>query len=157
MLFLFYISSIVLYLPVLPSPGDHVSRRSSPRPLRASLVSSSSTSSFRRALSSTRATLSVSPVAPSAEQAPHMVQPHNNQKSSAPDILPNQQLKNSPSLDPDGFSVVPVSQEDDPLDMQEVSKHSVFITGKRGHAHVPICSLSMCDSLKRCTCIFSTV
>lgn len=53
-----------------------------------------------------------------------MVQFHNDQKSSAPDFLQNQQLEKSLPLDPDAFSVVQDHQEDDPLDMQEVSKHS---------------------------------
>lgn len=57
-----------------------------------------------------------------------MAQSHNGQKLSAPDILQNQQLEMSLSLDHDGFSVVQDTQEDDPLDMQEVSKQSVFIT-----------------------------
>ncbi|XP_068577661.1 TOG array regulator of axonemal microtubules protein 1-like isoform X2 [Cebidichthys violaceus] len=85
--------------------GDHLSSRCSPRPLRASLVSSSSTSSFRRALSSTRATLSISPVVPPAEQ----VQSHNGQRSNAPGSPQNQQLERDPQ-----------TQEDDPLDMQEM-------------------------------------
>lgn len=102
--------------PFLPSSGDHLSSRCSPRPLRASLVSSSSTSSFRRALSSTRATLSISPVVPTAEQ----IQSHNGQGSKAPGSP--QQLERDLLLDPDGITAVQDSQEDDPLDMQEVSK-----------------------------------
>uniref|UniRef100_A0A3Q1HFT5 TOG domain-containing protein n=1 Tax=Anabas testudineus TaxID=64144 RepID=A0A3Q1HFT5_ANATE len=93
------------------SQGDHLSRRSSPRPLRASLVSSSSTSSFRRALSSTRATLPVSPVVPPAEQAPHMAQAHNVERSNAP-VSP----QNLQPLDPDGEDL----QGDVSLDMQEM-------------------------------------
>ncbi|XP_075963729.1 TOG array regulator of axonemal microtubules protein 1 isoform X1 [Anarhichas minor] len=96
--------------------GDHLSGRYSPRPLRASLVSSSSTSSFRRALSSTRATLSISPVVPPAEQ----VQSHNGQRCNAPGSPPNQQLERDLHLDPDGISVAQETQEDDPLDMQEM-------------------------------------
>ncbi|XP_041809648.1 TOG array regulator of axonemal microtubules protein 1 isoform X2 [Chelmon rostratus] len=94
--------------------GDHLSSRCSPRPLRASLVSSSSTSSFRRALSSTRATLSISPVVPTAEQ----IQSHNGQGSKAPGSP--QQLERDLLLDPDGITAVQDSQEDDPLDMQEM-------------------------------------
>lgn len=109
-------------LPVLPTLGDHFSSRCSPRPLRASLVSSSSTSSFRRALSSTRATLSISPVVPTAEQ----VQSHNGQRSNAPGSPQSQQLEKDLHLDPDSISAVQESPEDDPLDMQEVSKLSVF-------------------------------
>ncbi|KAK9533507.1 hypothetical protein VZT92_008619 [Zoarces viviparus] len=96
--------------------GDHLSSRHSPRPLRASLVSSSSTSSFRRALSSTRATLSISPVVPPAEQ----VQSHNGQRCNAPGSPPNQQLERDLHLDTDGISVAQETQEDDPLDMQEM-------------------------------------
>ncbi|XP_051247473.1 TOG array regulator of axonemal microtubules protein 1 isoform X2 [Dicentrarchus labrax] len=94
--------------------GDCLSSRCSPRPLRASLVSSSSTSSFRRALSSTRATLSISPVVPTAEQ----VQSHNDQRSNAPGSY--QQLERDLHLDPDSISAVQDPQEDDPLDMQEM-------------------------------------
>ncbi|XP_078031132.1 TOG array regulator of axonemal microtubules protein 1 isoform X1 [Epinephelus lanceolatus] len=96
--------------------GDQLSSRCSPRPLRASLVSSSSTSSFRRALSSTRATLSISPVVPTAEQ----VQSHNGQRSNAPGSPQNQQLERDLHLDPDGINVGRDPQEDDPLDMQEM-------------------------------------
>ncbi|XP_035466768.2 TOG array regulator of axonemal microtubules protein 1 isoform X2 [Scophthalmus maximus] len=97
--------------------GDHLSSISSPRPLRASLVTSSSTSSFRRALSSTRATtLSISPVVPPLEQA----QSHNGQRPHAPGSPQNQQLEKSLHLDPDGFRAVQDPQEDDPLDMQEM-------------------------------------
>lgn len=115
-----------IFLPVLPLQGDHLSRRSSPRPLRASLVSSSSTSSFRRALSSTRATLPVSPVVPPAEQAPHMAQAHNVERSSPQNLQP---------LDPDGEDL----QGDVSLDMQEVSTCFVFYYMTQlengGHAH----------------------
>ncbi|XP_040917294.1 TOG array regulator of axonemal microtubules protein 1 isoform X1 [Toxotes jaculatrix] len=96
--------------------GDQLSSRCSPRPIRASLVSSSSTSSFRRALSSTRATLSISPVVPPVEQA----QSHNGQRSNAPGSPQNQQLEKSLHLDPDSFSAVQDPLEDDPLDMQEM-------------------------------------
>ncbi|XP_054469760.1 TOG array regulator of axonemal microtubules protein 1 isoform X2 [Anoplopoma fimbria] len=98
--------------------GDHLSSRCSPRPLRASLVSSSSssTSSFRRALSSTRATLSISPVVPPAEQ----VQSHNGQRSNAPGSPQNQQLERDFHLYSDGINVAQETQEDDPLDMQEM-------------------------------------
>ncbi|AWP16681.1 putative protein FAM179B-like [Scophthalmus maximus] len=97
--------------------GDHLSSISSPRPLRASLVTSSSTSSFRRALSSTRATtLSISPVVPPLEQA----QSHKGQRPHAPGSPQNQQLEKSLHLDPDGFRAVQDPQEDDPLDMQEM-------------------------------------
>ncbi|XP_059209831.1 TOG array regulator of axonemal microtubules protein 1 isoform X2 [Centropristis striata] len=96
--------------------GDHLSSRCSPRPLRASLVSSSSTSSFRRALNSTRATLSISPVFPTAEQ----VQSHNGQRSNAPGSPQNQQLERDLHLDHDSISVAQDPHEDDPLDMQEM-------------------------------------
>ncbi|XP_076155819.1 TOG array regulator of axonemal microtubules protein 1 [Alosa pseudoharengus] len=50
--------------PWRDSTGEVLSSRCSPLPLRASLVSSSSTSSFRQALSSSRPVSSVSPVSP---------------------------------------------------------------------------------------------
>lgn len=105
-------------VPVLPLSGDHLPSGCSPWPLRASLVSSSSTSSFRRALSSTRATLSVSPVVPTADQ----VQFHNGHRFSAPSSPQSYQLEGNLHLDPDdGISVLQDPQEDDALDMQEVS------------------------------------
>ncbi|XP_034531485.1 TOG array regulator of axonemal microtubules protein 1 isoform X1 [Notolabrus celidotus] len=85
--------------------GDPASSRCSPWPLRASLVSSSSTSSFRRALTSPRATLSISPVVPTSEQI-----------SIAPGS-PQKELDYN--LDPDNSTALDV-QEDDPLDMQEM-------------------------------------
>ena len=91
------------------------SSRHSPRPLRASLVSSSSTSSFRRALSNTRATFSISPVVPPVEQA-HSHNGHGSNISGSPH---SQQ-------DPDSISAWQDLQADDPLDMQEVRK-SVLI------------------------------
>ncbi|KAG8013610.1 TOG array regulator of axonemal microtubules protein 1 [Nibea albiflora] len=102
--------------PAGTAKGDIVSSRCSPRPLRASLVSSSSTSSFRRALSSTRTTLSISPVVPTAEQ----FQSHNDLRSNAPGSPQNQVLEKDLNLDPDGINAVQDSQEDDPLDMQEM-------------------------------------
>ncbi|XP_056283048.1 TOG array regulator of axonemal microtubules protein 1 isoform X2 [Pseudoliparis swirei] len=96
--------------------GDHLSSRCSPRPLRASLVSSSSTSSFRRALSSTRASLSISPVVPPAEQ----VQSHHSQRSNASGSPQNQQRERDFHLDPDGIHMAQETQEDNPLDMQEM-------------------------------------
>ncbi|KAM7403929.1 hypothetical protein PAMA_004375 [Pampus argenteus] len=95
--------------------GD-LSSRCSPRPLRASLVSSSSTSSFRRALSSTRATFSISPVVPPAEQA----QSHNGQRSNAPGSPQNLQLERDLHSDPVSISTTRDPQEEDPLDMQEM-------------------------------------
>lgn len=89
---------------------DHLCSRSSPRPLRASLVNSSSALSFRRALSGTRAALSVSPVLPPTEQA----QSCNGQKSNAPSSPQN------PQLEPGSFSTLQDPEGDDPLDMQEM-------------------------------------
>ncbi|XP_043999603.1 TOG array regulator of axonemal microtubules protein 1 isoform X1 [Gambusia affinis] len=80
----------------------------SPRPLRASLVSSSSTSSFRRALSSTRATFTISPV---------QAHSHDDQRSNTP---ANQQPDSKLNLDFDNISPWQVPQEDEPLDMQEM-------------------------------------
>nr|XP_040054780.1 TOG array regulator of axonemal microtubules protein 1 isoform X2 [Gasterosteus aculeatus aculeatus] len=96
--------------------GDPPSGGCSPRPLRASLVSSSSTSSFRRALSSTRASLSLSPVVPPAEPA----QNHNGQRSNAAGSPRNQQPERDLHLDSGGIYVARETQENDPLDMQEM-------------------------------------
>ncbi|XP_028994743.1 TOG array regulator of axonemal microtubules protein 1 isoform X2 [Betta splendens] len=95
---------------------DHVSSKSSPRPPRASLVSSASTSSFRRALSSTRATFSISPVVPSADQEPCTAQ----SQSSALHRTQSPHLEKSLLLDPDGFNVAHDAQEEDVLDMEEM-------------------------------------
>ncbi|KAK2891645.1 TOG array regulator of axonemal microtubules protein 1 isoform X1 [Channa argus] len=102
------------------SKGDNLSSRSSPRPFRASLVSSPSTSSFRRALSSTRATLFIPPVVPPAEQASQTARSHDGQRSNAPDSPQNQKLEKGFPLDTGGFTFVQDSLEDDPLDMQEM-------------------------------------
>ncbi|XP_023208932.1 TOG array regulator of axonemal microtubules protein 1 isoform X3 [Xiphophorus maculatus] len=80
----------------------------SPRPLRASLVSSSSTSSFRRALSNTRATFTISPV---------QAHSHDDQRSNTP---ANQQPDSKLNLDFDSISPWQVPQEEEPLDMQEM-------------------------------------
>ncbi|XP_075874412.1 TOG array regulator of axonemal microtubules protein 1 isoform X1 [Nelusetta ayraudi] len=94
--------------------GDDLSSRHSPRPLRASLVSSPSTSSFRRALSSMREPPSVSPVVPTAE-----AQAHNNKRLTA--ASSPQQLDRDLHLEPDnGTCVVKHEQEEDPLDMEEM-------------------------------------
>ncbi|KAM9355109.1 TOG array regulator of axonemal microtubules protein 1 isoform 2-T2 [Pholidichthys leucotaenia] len=87
-----------------------LSNRRSARPLCASLVSSSSTSSFRRALSNARGSLSVSPVIPPAEQTPSS----NGQRGSPQ----KQPLDRNLHLDSD--RMVEDFQEDDPLDMQEM-------------------------------------
>lgn len=143
-----------LILLVLPPLGDHLSSRCSPRPLRASLVSSSSTSSFRRALSSTRATLSISPVVPTAEQ----VQSHNGQRSNAPGSPQNQQLERDFHLDPDSISVAQDPQEDDPLDMQEVSKLFLSFLRKTQLENIGHCKFQLApsasESLKRNTPVF---
>lgn len=118
--------SVVLVFRVMVSscvpppapPGERLSSRSSPRPLRASLVSSSSTSSFRRALSSTRATFCISPVVPPVEPA----QIQNGQKSNSPCSPQNHQLDRSLHLDSDSFSASQDPAEDDALNMQEVRK-----------------------------------
>ncbi|KAM8913831.1 TOG array regulator of axonemal microtubules protein 1 isoform 2-T3 [Spinachia spinachia] len=102
--------------PPCTAKGDPPSGGCSPRPFRASLVSSSSTSSFRRALSSTRASLSISPVVPPAEPA----QNHNGQRSNAPGSPRNQRPERDLHLDCDGISVARETQRDDPLDMQEM-------------------------------------
>lgn len=95
---------------------EDTSSRCSPRPLRASLVSSSSTSSFRRALSSTRTTLSVSPVVPPAEQN-HFL---DGQKSTVPGSPLYQQIDSDLHLDPVNNNTHQNPLEDEPLDMQEM-------------------------------------
>lgn len=100
----------------MPPPGAHLSSRCSPQLLRASLMSPS-TSSFRRALSSNRTTLSVSPVVPKAEQG----QSYGGQRSAAPGS-PDTHLLDNLSLDPDdGISMMQDAQDEDPPDMQEVN------------------------------------
>ncbi|XP_030574287.1 TOG array regulator of axonemal microtubules protein 1 [Archocentrus centrarchus] len=94
--------------------GDLSSRRS-PRPLCTSLANSS-TSSFRRALSSPRGTVSVSPVIPPTEHT-HSV---NGQRHNAPGSPQNQELEKNLHVGPSGVSAVDDLQEDDPLDMQEM-------------------------------------
>ncbi|KAF7654329.1 hypothetical protein LDENG_00071020 [Lucifuga dentata] len=96
--------------------GDNISSRCSPRPLRAALGSSSSTSSFRRALCSTRTSLSISPVVPPTERA----QLHNSQRSNCPGSPQNQQLERSVELDTVSVNTMHEPEEDDPLDVQEM-------------------------------------
>lgn len=82
----------------------------SPRPLCASLVSSSSTSSFRRALSSTRATFSISPV---------QAHSFDGQRSNTPS---SQQADYDSNMDSDSITAWRDCQEDENLDMQEVRR-----------------------------------
>lgn len=82
------------------STKEDLSSRCSPMPLRPSLVSSSSTSSFRRALSSTRANTSVSPVIPPGE--------------------PSEQLEMKDFSMEHGNNSMDHLEDDDPLDMQEM-------------------------------------
>ncbi|XP_028252223.1 TOG array regulator of axonemal microtubules protein 1 isoform X2 [Parambassis ranga] len=88
--------------------GD-VSSRRSPRPLCASLESSS-TSSFRRALSNTRATLIISPV----------VHPGEQDYSNTPGSPQNQPLEKNLDLDSNSINATQELLEYDPLDMQEM-------------------------------------
>lgn len=75
-------------------------------------------SSFRRALSSNRTTLSASPIVPKAEQA----QGYGGQRSAAPGSPDVHRLDNL-SLDPDdGISMMQDPQEEDPPDIQEVNR-----------------------------------
>lgn len=109
--------SLSLPLLLLPPPGAHVSSRCSPQPLRASLMSPS-TSSFRRALSSNRTSLSVSPVVPKAEQG----QSCSGQRSAVPGS-PDSNLLDHLALDPDdGIGMMPDPQDEDPPDIQEVNR-----------------------------------
>lgn len=88
-----------------PAKGDFFCIQS-PRPLRASLMSSSSTSSFRRALSNTRATFSISPV-----QAHSL----DDQRSNTPASHP---LDNKLDLDSDSINAWQDPREDDMQEMQ---------------------------------------
>lgn len=107
---------VFLTLLLLPFPGTHLSSRCSPQPLCASLLSPS-TSSFRRALSNNRTTLSVSPVVPKAEQ----VQSYNGQRFTAPGSPDINRLDNL-CLDPDdGIGMMQDPQDEDPPDIQEVT------------------------------------
>lgn len=76
--------------------------------------------SFRRALSSNRTTLSVSPVVPKAEQA----QSCSGQRSAAPGS-PDVDLLDHLSLDPDdGIGMMQDPQDEDPAHTREV--HRLF-------------------------------
>ncbi|XP_010877219.3 TOG array regulator of axonemal microtubules protein 1 isoform X2 [Esox lucius] len=103
-----------------PSPWREISKelsgsRCSPRPLRASLVSSSSASSFRRALSGTRTMLPLSP-------SPGFPLPERGQGLQAPS---QSGLQDHPSernlhLDLEHLSLQDQNHEEDPLDRQEM-------------------------------------
>ncbi|KAM9432866.1 TOG array regulator of axonemal microtubules protein 1-like isoform 2-T2 [Salvelinus alpinus] len=110
-----------------PSPwkdisSDFSSSRCSPRPHRASLVSSSSASSFRQALSRTRTGLPISP-------SPGLLLPErglsqNGQWSSplapSPSSLQDHLSERDLHLDLDHLSLQDQDQEEDPLDRQEM-------------------------------------
>lgn len=109
-------------------------------------MSSPSTSSFRRALSTTRTTLSISPVVPTAEQ----LQFQSGMRSTAPSSPQSQQLEKNLHLDPDdGISVVQDPQEEDPLDMQEVSK--LFLLRRSLHLRVTEETLQYLGTDSLCT------
>ncbi|XP_057715383.1 TOG array regulator of axonemal microtubules protein 1-like [Corythoichthys intestinalis] len=94
--------------------GD-LSSRHSPRPIRASLKSSSSTSSFRRALNSSRTAVSISPVVPSGEQFYSTDQSPNVCNSPQ-----NQHQERDVQLEPAFSKTTQDPQEEDALDMQEM-------------------------------------
>ncbi|XP_056151819.1 TOG array regulator of axonemal microtubules protein 1 [Lampris incognitus] len=93
--------------------ANYTSTRCSPRPLRATFLSSPS--SLHQALSGTRTALPISPLLPT-ERA----QSHNYQRSSASSSPQNQQLERNLDLDLTSISVVQDPQEDEPLDMEEM-------------------------------------
>ncbi|XP_061700492.1 TOG array regulator of axonemal microtubules protein 1-like isoform X2 [Syngnathoides biaculeatus] len=95
--------------------GEHPSR-CSPRPIRATLKSSSSTSSFRRALTSSRTALSISPVILSGEQF------YNNDQRPNPANSPeNPHLEKDLQLEPVCANTTQdTREEEEPLDMQEM-------------------------------------
>ncbi|XP_041703481.1 TOG array regulator of axonemal microtubules protein 1-like isoform X1 [Coregonus clupeaformis] len=110
-----------------PSPWKDISSefsssRCSPQPLRASLVSSSSTSSFRQALSGMRNVLPVSP-SPGLP-LPERGQSQNGQRSSplapSPSSLQDHLSERNLHLDLDHLSLQDQDQEEDPLDRQEM-------------------------------------
>lgn len=105
---------MINFLPS-PAPGDF-SSRCSPRPIRASLKSSSSTSSFRRVLNSSRTSLSISPVIPSGEQFYN-----NDQRPNARGNPQNRYLERDLQLEPVVSNTTQDTQEEEPLDVQEVS------------------------------------
>ncbi|XP_077408053.1 TOG array regulator of axonemal microtubules protein 1 isoform X2 [Vanacampus margaritifer] len=95
--------------------GD-LSSRCSPRPIRASLKSSSSTSSFRRVLSSSRTSLlSISPVIPSGEPFYN-----NDQRSNARSSPQNQHLERDLQVEPAGSNTTQGTQEEETVDVQEM-------------------------------------
>nr|XP_046222676.1 TOG array regulator of axonemal microtubules protein 1-like isoform X1 [Oncorhynchus gorbuscha] len=98
--------------------SDFSSSRCSPRPLRASLVSSSSASSFRQALSGMRTVLPVSrsPGLPLPERG----QSQNGQQFNPPAPSSLQDHLSERNLDLDQLSLQDQDQEDDDLDRQEM-------------------------------------
>ncbi|XP_054653259.1 TOG array regulator of axonemal microtubules protein 1-like isoform X2 [Dunckerocampus dactyliophorus] len=116
---------------------EDLSNRCSLRPNRASLKSSSSTLSFRRALNSNRTTLSISPVTPSGEQT-HFY----DQRSNAQCNPQNQHRERDLHLEPVSFNATQDNQEEDPLDMQEMlnSLRSLRNSAAKKRAKVSISS-----------------
>ncbi|KAJ7989045.1 hypothetical protein DPEC_G00315470 [Dallia pectoralis] len=96
--------------PWMDTAEESSARRGSPRPLRASLVSSSSASSFRRALSGTRTVLSPSPgfALPELGHAPS--------PSSLQDHLSERNLH----LDLEQLGLLDQNHDEGPLDRQEM-------------------------------------
>ncbi|XP_063039510.1 TOG array regulator of axonemal microtubules protein 1 [Engraulis encrasicolus] len=110
--------------PWRDTAGEVFSSRCSPLPLRASLVSSSSTSSFRQALSSSRPISSVSPVFPVSPITPLMARPDrsapsNSQRTSRFEPhLPTQQVERSLHLNLSNLRLH--DQEEEPLNREEM-------------------------------------
>ncbi|KAM4625771.1 TOG array regulator of axonemal microtubules protein 1 [Polymixia lowei] len=103
--------------PRRETAGEQMSSRCSPRPPRASLVSSSSTSCIRWALSGTRTTLPISPVLRPMERT----QSHNGQRfNHAPATPKNQQLERNLDLDLTSLNSVQDPQENKPLETEEM-------------------------------------
>ncbi|KAK7905011.1 hypothetical protein WMY93_017618 [Mugilogobius chulae] len=106
------------------APGEiyGIESRCSPRPLRASLVSSSSASSFRRALSSSRTNNSLSPVIPPGD--------------------PDEQLEMKDFNTDLGNNSIDQNLEEDPLDMQEMlsSLRSLRNSAAKKRAKVTLCN-----------------
>ena len=106
----------------LSSTGEVLSSRCSPLPLRASLVSSSSTSSFRQALSSSRPVSSLSPVSPVTPITPVTALPDRGLASNGQRTSRHEQQQVERRLHLDLANLGLQDQEEEPLNREEVSR-----------------------------------
>ncbi|XP_031436051.1 TOG array regulator of axonemal microtubules protein 1 [Clupea harengus] len=100
--------------------GEVLSSRCSPLPLRASLVSSSSTSSFRQALSSSRPVSSLSPVSPVTPITPVMALPDRGLASNGQRTSRHEQQQVERRLHLDLANLGLQDQEEEPLNREEM-------------------------------------